>query len=325
MNPCRCRAAAVALLCLLSSAALAQPRTAGGVTLRDGIVADPQRAVAYVMTLDGGVGAVDLATGAIRWRSADAAKPLAIVENVVVSQAEPKSLAARHTLELVTLNDTERGALGKRNAVELPADVRVSVGQTLDGTFTAAARPSDGSVIVTWRFVRGHRSGMSPEILEDERKAAGLREAPQSISGALRMELSTGKMTTLDSVPAVAAPRWAIPGVEIEGAPRPQFESADGRHVLVSERVADDRTFDKYRWTAYDRATKRKLGELRTHVSFAPFLVVRGSVLVYWTTPYEMKSRDEEPAKLRGVSLETGRELWSVPVREVVWRGPTPP
>ena len=72
-----------------------------------------------------------------------------------------------------------------------------------------------------------------------------------------------------------------------------------------------------------ESASGRKVGETRSHIAFAPF-VVRGSVLVFETTPY-IRGRDVQPAKLRGVDLGTGRETWGVEVREVVYRGPVPP
>jgi hypothetical protein len=106
------------------------------------------------------------------------------------------------------------------------------------------------------------------------------------------------------------------------GAAR-QFESADGRHVLASERTGDDLTWDKYRWTVFERATQRQVGEMRTHVSFAPF-VVSDSTLIYETTPFT-RGKDEEPAKLRAVSLTNGAPVWAVEVREIAFRGPFPP
>jgi hypothetical protein len=141
------------------------------------------------------------------------------------------------------------------------------------------------------------------------------------------MDLSTGEMTRAETsgVAAAATQTWTIPASEIALVPElPHYESADGRHVLVSERVGDDRVWEKYHWTVFDRATRRQVGEARVHVSFQPF-VVRDSVLVYETTPFTRAGANEEPAKLRGLSLETGEELWSVPVRETVWRGPLPP
>lgn len=277
------------------------------------------------MTPEGGIAAVDLATGAIRWSSREAAKPLTLAGNLLVSQAEPKTPGNR--LELVTLNIRQGGRATARGRTDLPPGVRPSVGETLEGRFSTTARPADGTAIVAWSFEPTPMRGM-PTQEDDPREAAPERRAavPRT-EGAVRINLSTGATTRL---PATAAairpqpPRWAVgPGERLAGAPPTQYESADGRHLLATEKVGDDRTLEKYRWIVYERATGRRVGETRTHVSFAPF-VVHESVLVYETTPFDRDGR-EEPAKLRGVNLQTGKETWSVPVREVVWRGTLPP
>ena len=293
--------------------------------LREGLIVAPAERVAYVMTLEGGVAAIDLATGAVRWTSREAAKPLTLAGNLLVSQAEPKTSANR--LELVTLNARESGRVAARGRTDLPPGVRASVGENLEGRFSAAASPANGAAVVTWSFAPTPMRGM-PTTDDDPRPATGeRRSAVPRTEGTVRMNLATGAMSRVDAraaAPQPQPPRSIVaPAQRVAGAPLTQYESADGRHVLATERVDDDRVWDKYRWTVYERATGKRIGELRTHVSFAPF-VLSDSVLVYETTPYVREGR-EEPAKLRGVSLETGKEIWSTPVREVVWRGTLPP
>jgi hypothetical protein len=311
--------AAVAVFSLALPPTGAQAQQVAPVTLRSGLVADPVRGLAYVMTAEGGVAAIDLGTGTTRWTSNDAAKPLALVGNLLVSQVE--SRAAGGPLELVVLDTEQRGALATRGNLELPAGVRVSIGETLEGTFTIDAQPSNGGVIATWNYVPAPRRGV-----DDTAGVIRLRpgEMPR---GALRMDISTGQVTPLDTgdVPAVPISRWILPADErIPRAAAAQYQSADGRHVLASERIADDRTWQNYRWMVYDRGTGQPLGEIRNYLSFAPF-VVHDSLVVYETTPYVRRGEEAEPAKLRGVSLRSGQEVWSVPVREIVYRGPVPP
>jgi hypothetical protein len=319
----RCRDAAVIALCLGTSPLLAQPQSGAAFTLREGIVVDTARGVAYVMTPEGGVAAVDTTNGALRWRSMEAAKPLAIVGSALVAQVEPKTLAARGALELVVLNDDQRGALGQRSASKLPDGVRVSIGDTLEGTFRAVARASDGRAVVSWSFVPQTLGGMAPDVRDEGRGIVESRAPPKRLAGVVSVDVSNGSARTLDAAPE-KLPIWIVSRREIDAKAGTQYESADGKHILLSERIGDDRTFEKYRWTAFDRATKRKLGELRMHLSFSPF-VIRDSILVYWTTPYATSAGKDEPAKLRGVHLASGREAWSVPVREVVWRDSLPP
>jgi hypothetical protein len=315
----------IAFLCfaLMSVAASAQQR----IALREGIVVDPTQPVAYVMTPQRGVAAVDMRTGATLWTSNAAAKPLAISGNRLVSQVEPNS--ATNRLELVAL-DVQRGERAVGNATDLPAGVRVSVGETLAGTFMSTARTESGSVVVTWSYLPRVVSGMSPEAgRETDRVTASVPRRVGPIIGGVRMNPMTGAMTRIATQAMIPAASSTIAGRatnEIIATPLKgtQYESADGRHVLLSERVADDREWEKYRWTVFERQTGRKIGETRSHVSFAPF-VVRDLTLVFQTTPYRLGKNEEQPARLRGVSLDSGRETWSVPVREVVYRGPMPP
>ncbi len=224
----------------------------------------------------------------------------------------------------------DRGSVAVRGVTELPTGVRVSTGETLEGDFKANALVSGNNVVVTWSFERVPRQGMpdSGETAPGEEK---LRRAtvPARSRGALRFNVSTGAVTRLDGTVAPAQPRepaWILPPEKrIAAAPAPaQYESADGRHILASEKVGDESVWEKYRWNVYERGNGRKVGEIRTHVSFAPF-VVSDRTLVYETTPYARRGGEAQPAKLRGVSLETGQEVWSVPVREIVYRGPLPP
>jgi hypothetical protein len=170
----------------------------------------------------------------------------------------------------------------------------------------------------------------------DESARTGLPGGPQPsglqapTEGALRVNLTTGAVSTADAstgdvsfIEQLSARNWLALDKKISGAPPTQYESADKRHIMASERVADDKTWAKYRWIVFDRATNKRIGEFRTHLAFAPF-VVRDSTLIYETTPY-VNAGKSEPAKLRGVNLANGQETWNVEVREVSFRGPYPP
>jgi hypothetical protein len=320
------RAQTAAALFFAGLSAHAQPRAGDAVELREGILVGRDDDTAYVMAAEGGVGAIDLRTGKARWRSDAASKPLAVAGSTVVAQVLPRS-ATTNTLELAAL-DAQRGNVAQRSVVDLPPAVRVSIGETLKGKFSTRGMATDGSVVVHWEFAREHRGGMSPDLFEDAKSVAPAfegREKPARLAGAVRMDLATGRIVPDNSAPVPPSPAWVLSDKQLDRAPSGrEYQSADGLHMVVSERVADDRTFDKYRWTVYERGTRRQLGQFRTHVSFSPF-VVRGVVLAYTTTPLVRNPGKEEPAMLRGVDIARGAQAWSVPVREVVWRGPLPP
>ena len=314
-------------LAIFSNSVTVTGQQAPATALRPGIVIDPVANVAYTMTPEG-VAAIDLTSGAKRWTSNVAAKPLAIAGNRLISQVEPKTRTNR--LEIAVLDTRERGAVMTRGAVELPAFVRVAIGQTLEGKFETETRVTANSAIVSWRFERQLMRGLVEESETSRSDNARPEAQPAGVQrraeGALQVDLTTGAVSATDaSLATAAAPRrWIMSDAEkIPGTAGTQYESADGRHVMASERVGDERTWAKYRWTVFDRSTNNRVGQFQTHLAFMPF-VVRDSILIYETTPY-IRDGKEEPAKLRGVNLATGQEVWSVEVRELVYRGPFPP
>ncbi len=312
---------------LFSSLAVAQPGSNTETMLRPGIVVDPTDNVVYAMT-PGGITAIDVATGSKRWTSNAAAMPLAIAGNLLISQVEPRTATSQ--LELVVLDTRERGALKVRNSTNLPSFVRVAVGQNLEGLFLAEAQASGNTAVVTWSFQRRPLKGMPEEEPNPNLNTLSVQDtqAKMRTEGAVQMNLTTGALnqvsTPLSLTTLTSQKRWTVALSEkISGVATAQYESADGRHVMASERVADDGVWDKYRWIVFERTTNRRVSEFRTHISFTPF-VIRDSTLVYETTPY-IRGGNAEPAKLRGVSLSNGAEVWGVEVRELVYRGPYPP
>jgi hypothetical protein len=93
------------------------------------------------------------------------------------------------------------------------------------------------------------------------------------------------------------------------------------------ERVADDTAWDKYVWTVYDAGSGEQLGQVKSHVRFAPFFVT-GTTLVTVSGP-ELRPTEqgavEEPLQIRALDLTTGELAWTQPIRDTVNRLPPPP
>jgi outer membrane protein assembly factor BamB len=296
------------------------------VILRPGIVVDVKNKLIYAMTPEG-ISAIDLTSGTSRWKTTAAAKPLAVTNDLLISQIEPKTRTNR--LELVTL-DTKNSSVTMRSVAELPTSVKVGIGQTLEGKFDAEAQMLADGPLVTWKFERRPLRGRLEEssakavvVPPPQIEASSLQAAAE---GALRLNLTTGAVSNVDVslLGSTFNREWTLNANEkVSGAPPTQYQSADKRHIMASERVADEKTWAKYRWTIFDRTTNKRIGEFRTHLAFAPFLI-SNSTLIYETTPY-INAGKQEPAKVRGVNLATGQEIWNVEVREVTFRGPFPP
>ena len=144
------------------------------------------------------------------------------------------------------------------------------------------------------------------------------------------MNLSSGAMSVpeIEEAPVAFGPQAAelAVGERLSQVPGVQFPSADGRHVLTSQRIADDSVWEKYRWTIYDRDTGERVGAFNSHLRLASFFVL-GTQAIYETGPFVRRTESglvDEPLKIRAVDLRTGQELWSREVRDTAYRGPYP-
>ncbi|HET8774111.1 MAG TPA: hypothetical protein VFP80_09985 [Thermoanaerobaculia bacterium] len=296
------------------------------IELREGILVHPKDDVAFVMTPEGGVAAVDLATGVPRWTTQKAAKPLLLVGNRLLCQVQPATAAQRDDLLLAVLDVGYRGKVIARAALDLPDEIVTAVTETPFGHFVLDARSAGTeSVKVAWKFAASGKRGTPPRPEQEETAAARPLAAIREFLGSLRINLATGTLEHVQETEtsAPSALDSLVDGSDTDEQPGTQYRSADGRMLVTSERIADDREWNNYRWTVMDTANGEQLGEIRTYVAFAPFVVRRG-VLVMETKPY-IRGGAMQPAMLRGYDLATGNEQWTFAVREIVFRGPTPP
>ena len=118
--------------------------------LRPGVVVSLDKNEAYVMKPEGGIAAVGLAQGDELWRSSEAAKPLTVSGDLLVSQAEPK--AGERALRIVTLNTSADGRPEVQQSVELPKGVNAMIGETPNRSFKAVARVVTGEAAVAWEY-----------------------------------------------------------------------------------------------------------------------------------------------------------------------------
>jgi hypothetical protein len=318
--------------------------------LRPGVVVSLDKNEAYVMKPEGGIAAVGLAQGNELWRSGEAAKPLTVSGDLLISQAEPK--AGERALRIVTLNTSADGRAEVQQNVELPNGVNAMIVETPNRSFKAVARVVTGEAAVAWEYaerpLRGMRMGQ--EVLPEESAPAPGRDEPrgrraleeeeeeeeggnmQVTNGSFRLNLKSGEVTA-KRLGSNAADRRALraaqsaPPARVAGVPEPQFKSADGRYVMHPEQVADDTVWDKYLWTVYDAGTGERIGQVKSHVRYAPFFVA-GKLIVTTTGPGLRQTAQgavEEPLQVKAFDLTTGELAWAQPIRDTVNRLPPPP
>jgi hypothetical protein len=302
------------------------------VALRDGVLVDRARGVTYLMNPEGRIDALRIADGALLWSSPDAAKPLLVIGDLLVAQAEPASAGE---LSAVTL-DRGAGTLVARASVALPAGVWASVTDGPRTSFRVAAAPSGSRVALTWESRRtganGDFQGYVPAPSEGQAPDAGpatlaARLSVARVGGSALLDPRSGVVSTVEK--AAVAPLSA-PGLgTFDGLAKVagrKFLSADGRHVLASRLLDARQVVDRYRWSIYTRRGEL-LGETSADRSAAPFLVV-GSRAVFEARPYAVREGGKTvgaPLRIRSVDLPTGLESWSQPLRQVEFAGPFPP
>lgn len=325
-RPARGRAAA--------PATSAQPSSARAFQLRPGVVVDPARSRIYIMKPGGGIDAVGLRRGEQLWSTRAADKPLGVVNQLLVSQADPPG--AENVMKVAVL-DPSNGTQRVTGNMDMPQEVLPTIDETLRGKFVAAVASAPEEALVAWKFEERPEQGMLPGT-EDTLAPPGGAEAlrpPQagenSRRGAFTLDLSTGE--TADTGPAGLGDMRESQPVLLEalerlpGLPETQVLSADGRHVMVGVRTGDDRVWEKYTLSIYERETGRLLGSFRSHLSLVPF-VVNGSQVIYEVGSYARRTGSrlvEEPLQIRALDLRSGKRVWSRQIRDTAYRGPFPP
>lgn len=297
----------------------AAPGRAAGYLLSTGALVDPEGGTLYLMRPGGGLEAVDLSTGQPLWTSERAAKPLALVGDLLVAQGEAPPEGG---MALAALDVRQGGAAALETVVPVPGVESCAIDDRLEASFESWVYTDRGRVELGWQATEHPVSGVPPE---------GGTPVARQHRGGYTLDLAAGRVAPLPAdqlrLPArptlVPPPEKALAGV----GPGEQFLAADGRHLLVSERIADDHSWLQYRWTVYERATGRRLGELQASRSRADFTVVAGRLL-YLSLPSLRRDGDQlrdDPLAVRAVDLASGQELWSRPLRDTSYDGPFPP
>lgn len=331
--------------------------------LAPGVVVEPDRRQVFVMSPQGGIVGIDLDSGEEVWRSQEAAKPLTVLGDLLVSQAETPG--PHNEMRLVSFDVGNQGAAVAEGLVELPPNVMPLIGQSATRTFNAfafTAAPQAERANVTWEYVESPMRGVADgpiQRLPGEAPPAvsagtleGMPGAPELFAeevtepggeaivmrGEVEIDPISGAVATAAPPQLDAAPQAATVGLGAAGPPtvletvlpdvgQPQFLSADGRHMMTSERTAQEPVWEKYLWTVYRRDDAMKLGTIRMFVRYAPFFV-HDNRIVFQAPPHARAINGEvveEPLQIRAADLATGERLWDQPVRDTTDSGPQPP
>jgi hypothetical protein len=276
-----------------------------GASLHDGVVVSASEGAAYVMSPSGGIEAIDLASGARKWRTDAAAKPLAVSGGTLVAQAPP---GAGEQLVLVCL-ETGGGAARTRSRVSLPGDLKAEVANTANQVTTVRALLSGPDVVVAWTI--------------DTRLARGIADADDGVEavGATRLNPATGEVV---ADPGSQASSEALSGLTLDQMS--ELRSVDGQHTMRSAPLSDPANVRAhYRWTI-TTAAGAPVGVVDASVGLAPF-IVQGSLLIHVAPTSGYRDGDQFvrlPLRLRAIDVRSGAEVWTVPVFDATFVLPPP-
>lgn len=313
--------------------------------LRPGAVVGARRAMIYLMEPEGVV-ARDVSSGAVVWRTPAAAQPLGFHGEKLMALAEADQ---PNVFEVLFLNAGD-GTVEARVPASLPGEVRGTIDDGPAHRFNTAAAVIDGVALLFWNYtsrpLRGapavsgiNRASKMPRVSAPAAEATAgppteellsETEQGQRLAGVLRLDPVRGMAIPLEG-DLPAAPAFVPdlqPDERLSGLSGRQFRSADNRHVLASERIADNTVWNRYQWSISERPEGRMLGVIARSNSFAPFFVV-DDLLVYVSQPFERRNPDgtveaRQPS-LNAVDLETLRPAWSAILRDTAFRGAMPP
>ena len=323
-------------LLVCSSVATAQPRPSASdsVEVYRGVVAAASRGEVFVMMPEGGIVAFDLENGSKRWQTSAGDLPMALSGSTLLALKEqPEGLS-------LTTIDLERQ--GRSRSFEMiDADTLWNrlddgLGTSLEAEVIVQGRTVDLLWQASKNTVRGasYQLPPAPGTTRANHQASEISSARRQ-RGGLRIDLDSGIIASFGASLALPspppAPQRILEGADrLPNAPSKGFQllSADGRHVLTSARIADERIWENQVWTIYERRSGRVVGQLPARRSHAEFLV-SGSTIIFVTQPFVRRTAgdhwDEQPLSLRARRLSDGTDLWSTAIRDTRYYGPFPP
>lgn len=324
----------VSAIVALATPALATP---GGdfVQLRDGVVIDAERGLAYVMKPSGGLAAINLDNGRAEWGTDAAARPLAMSKGMLLAQAEG---APGSGLRIVSLDPSAKGAVVERAEVALPSGVRGTINDGWRTKIRVAATAQNGAAVITWKSTEALSKAAIPG--PNEGRAPGIGAPPAATApklmraheGAARLDMAAGRSIAIPTKGLNTVPTGLrqLPTKTRNDVAGREFLSADGRHVLVSSRLDKSTPAATFRWTLFDKATGERLGSLDHFAAAAPFVVVGKQVVFEVQGGLAPTGFDDAPfaqksLALHAVDLLSGTPVWKVALRDVSFQGPFPP
>ena len=329
------------------------------MTLVPGVVADPGRGLVYVMRPAGGIEALDLDDGGVRWVSDRADQPLFTAQGVLVARGESSASGL-----VVSLLDPDTGepaaGVAEPLVLPLPSGVVAGIDRTLERSFEVSVLEADPEIYLTWEFIERNVTGVAPPggrpfasrergafrfrgqafettaapILAPARWPAEVREF-RTVQQIQRDPWQTGDVLAIAlqryDPDRLVLRRWRQrDGEPLEetvlhaGRALAVLASCDDRHVVVAvagDASAGDRP---YLLKYHALATGELIAQAPSDRSASPFCLL-GSRLLYLSQPAVRRVGEalvETPLELVASDPGSGTEAWRRSLRDTAFSGP---
>ncbi len=167
----------------------------------------------------------------------------------------------------------------------------------------------------------------------------GLRYRPDGVAVPSPSGVTSSTHASMTGPEAAATVVPATGGLIItEGSPGEEFPitrripgdqfafSVDGRHIVASAFAGKIEAAEPYRWIVYTRGTFEVVARFMAQTSLAPFVLSKDHV-IYIRQPYQRRyggKMQSYPLALVARDAESGRIVWTQPVRDTRYQGPVP-
>ena len=169
---------------------------------------------------------------------------------------------------------------------------------------------------------------------------SGLRYRPDGVQ-VPSPSAATSSTHSIVNAPAAAAIVVVPPGglIITEGRPGEEFPITrripgdqfgysvdDGRHIVASAFAGKIEAAEPYRWTIYTRGTFDVVARFMAQTSLAPFVLTKDHV-IYIRQPYQRRhggKMQSYPLALVARDAQSGRIVWTHPVRDTRYKGSVP-
>ncbi len=304
------------LLTFGALALISHSATVNSTTLRSGVILDNSHKNVMFMMPEGGMASVNLQSGMINWRSTASDKPLTIAGGYLLSQKQSQQTGS---LSLV-YHDIKSGETQGTVSMVMPEQVMATVVDGVGHQFKL--EPVIDNSHLQWSFSGGKAQGIAPSNSRLD-TSASRGQVTNQLTGTVSIDFNAMNASIVKN----AAYQPTSVNIEknlLSKVTGRQFLSQDGAHVLVSERIKDNRAIN-YHWALYTK-DGQFLSARISEISFAPFVIVDQRLI--FIEPAKVALVDGKLVRyspvLKSINLRNQKIMWQHPVRAIRYFGQLP-